>query len=308
MKAFISTNAYICVELNAHAIVKFVQICRERNAPQEFVMWVLSSQPCEHLFRVLRSLTTTCQTVINFSVKEFTEKLKRVQFKYNIMYNRRDKLNFPTLDRLQQRKTNIDLPTNAAINDAIKQAQVTAIRELLALGVCKSLVDLPISIGHVNSKSQEIPEVPHVQYDDDCDNGIIEDLYSQEEIEEISPYFFVGCKDIHDEQDSIEDLPQETEFVAVHEKSFTYLESIFYDETTQLGLNEKDMLETTNLNDYDEEEADSADEDEDLDTSTTISNPVQQDENVCTPEIYFRIITTNLCWTTVELVKSTPLK
>ncbi|XP_055525180.1 uncharacterized protein LOC129718423 isoform X2 [Wyeomyia smithii] len=49
-KLCITTNAYYCVELNSHAILKLIVACRERRAPEQCIITHLSSQPCEKLF------------------------------------------------------------------------------------------------------------------------------------------------------------------------------------------------------------------------------------------------------------------
>lgn len=62
---FISSNAFACVELNAHAILNLIVMCRDN--PQNFLPPLFSSQPCESTFRQFRSMSTTYSTqVINY--------------------------------------------------------------------------------------------------------------------------------------------------------------------------------------------------------------------------------------------------
>lgn len=75
---FITSNAFNCIELNAHNLIKFLMICRETNHPEMFLVHLLSSQDCEAFFRILRSLGTTNYTVINFTMDELLHKIRRV--------------------------------------------------------------------------------------------------------------------------------------------------------------------------------------------------------------------------------------
>ncbi|KAL4126815.1 hypothetical protein QTP88_011024 [Uroleucon formosanum] len=89
---FISINSYHCIKINAHAIIKLVNtfktsvlnIEKEPNntsglIPSMFVPWLYSSQPCEQLFRTTRSLTSTFNTAVNFSIKELMNRVKRIE-------------------------------------------------------------------------------------------------------------------------------------------------------------------------------------------------------------------------------------
>lgn len=81
-KNFISLNCYTCIELNAHCLVDFMKKCS--NQPKLFLPWLSSSQPCEKMFRKLRSLTSTYSTVVNFSVLEVLRRLNRIDLIYKI--------------------------------------------------------------------------------------------------------------------------------------------------------------------------------------------------------------------------------
>lgn len=58
---FISFNAYtsMCVEINAHNLIKLILKLKEENSEELFLPWIMTSQPCEKTFRAVRSLTST---------------------------------------------------------------------------------------------------------------------------------------------------------------------------------------------------------------------------------------------------------
>lgn len=80
---FISLNAYICIELNAHALLLMILKCKQ--TPEIFKPWLMSSQPCERTFRATRSLTSTFSTIVNFSMLEILYRINKIQTINDIM-------------------------------------------------------------------------------------------------------------------------------------------------------------------------------------------------------------------------------
>ena len=71
---FITQNAYICTEINAHLLVNILYNVINDSLPKESLrMWTYGSQACEQSFRLLRSMTSTFSTIINFSMKGIYE-------------------------------------------------------------------------------------------------------------------------------------------------------------------------------------------------------------------------------------------
>ena len=79
---FITSNAYSCIELNAHALIILICILRDNNTIQDgglhFLLWLLGSQPCEKAFRAVRSMTSTFSIIINFSLLDLLNRLHRL--------------------------------------------------------------------------------------------------------------------------------------------------------------------------------------------------------------------------------------
>ena len=80
---FITTNAYICIELNAHALITFLLALQDSQSEYItcncYLPWLLGSQPCEQAFRAARSMTSIFSTVINFSLKGLLQRLHKLQ-------------------------------------------------------------------------------------------------------------------------------------------------------------------------------------------------------------------------------------
>ena len=75
---FITYNAYVCFELNAHALIIILLSLREIGGSQEFLTWKLGSQSSEKVFRAARSLSSTFSTIINFGMLGLLQRLHRL--------------------------------------------------------------------------------------------------------------------------------------------------------------------------------------------------------------------------------------
>ena len=67
---FITSNAYTCVELNAHSLLTLV-ISIKNILPSDsksFLSWLLGSQCCEKIFQAARSMGSVFSTIINFNM------------------------------------------------------------------------------------------------------------------------------------------------------------------------------------------------------------------------------------------------
>ena len=47
---FIITNAYVCIELNAHALITYLVTVRDTLPANTFLPWMLGSQSCKRIF------------------------------------------------------------------------------------------------------------------------------------------------------------------------------------------------------------------------------------------------------------------
>lgn len=84
-KNFITLNSYTCIELNAHALVVVCLKCTNESQSKLFLPWYMSSQPCERLFRAVRSMTSTFSTVVNFSMLDILHRIHKLQMTNEII-------------------------------------------------------------------------------------------------------------------------------------------------------------------------------------------------------------------------------
>lgn len=81
---FITSNAYMCIELNAKNLIILIKHFRDENLKEYFIPTILNSQPCEETYRKMRSMGTINFTKINFTLLELFHLIGRVELMNNI--------------------------------------------------------------------------------------------------------------------------------------------------------------------------------------------------------------------------------
>lgn len=129
---FLTRNSYLCIELNAHAIVHLIIRLRTDQQQNLFLPDLFSSQPCEYTFRQMRSMGTANFTKINFNLYELLHMIARVEIMNKVMHTYKE-INFPRMDIKAQRAQNIaiknNFPSNENIINTMKRAQSDAIKD-----------------------------------------------------------------------------------------------------------------------------------------------------------------------------------
>jgi hypothetical protein len=95
---FITRPAYISAELNAHYLLYLVLLVKQKRLPKQVFLNIhlFNSQPCESIFRDARSLSGTFSTRVNFTVKTFMQRSRKLSILNQIKYNPMEKdLFFP---------------------------------------------------------------------------------------------------------------------------------------------------------------------------------------------------------------------
>lgn len=137
---FVTANLYVCIEILAHSLL--FHVVKFREAPQLLLTHLFTSQGCESFFRMARSLSTTLSTVINFSVKQFMYKIRKIHLLLHVVCKLEGKLEFPRdkrkrlLGLLTKEQLEGDhVPSDQEISAIVMHAQSEAKRSLENLGV-----------------------------------------------------------------------------------------------------------------------------------------------------------------------------
>lgn len=138
---FMSSFSYNCIEINAHSLVLILKYLKKERLTHLFLPHLYSSQPCESFYRKMRSLTTTNSTITNFSIKEFSHRVSRVQILNEISNDKGSGFNFPIplrpFDFSSMKFGEEDFPTDLEIFKIIQKCKQSAIKVAKNIGLLK---------------------------------------------------------------------------------------------------------------------------------------------------------------------------
>lgn len=134
---FMSSNAYACLEINAHSLIKFIIKLRNSNRLELFLPLLLGSQTCESTFRQLRSMTSTFSTVVNFTLYDMLQRLRRIQLLNDIVTKSSEicpELKFPRYERKMAKAPDV-LPSDSELIELIESARQEATCDANNVGI-----------------------------------------------------------------------------------------------------------------------------------------------------------------------------
>lgn len=156
---FLTVNCLSCIELNAHSLIFCLLQLKENELSHAFIPSSYDSQPCEAMFRQVRSFTTTYSTVANCSVKEILHRISKIQLQNDIevmdliftfQNHRSHEIKPPKI---------FDLPAKDQIEEKIECAKKDALMDEVRLGLIKResayYVDLSCKINPIDENAKE---------------------------------------------------------------------------------------------------------------------------------------------------------
>lgn len=142
---FITSNAYLCTELNGGNLLKLIRKFRNENKPELFLTTLFDSQACERAFRQFRSMGTPNFTKINFPLLELLHMVKRIEVQNEILYSKLPQdIRLPKLERKRQTTKIYALPTEEEINECIERAKRFALKDATQFGMHVDSDDIDI--------------------------------------------------------------------------------------------------------------------------------------------------------------------
>jgi len=107
---FITSNALLSIELNAHTLIFICLLIDKKIVPESVAdsIHLFSSQPCESIFRDARSLSGVYSTRINFTIKQFLQRINKLnaltEIKQFESTNDQAKIVFPVHHKVKRMK------------------------------------------------------------------------------------------------------------------------------------------------------------------------------------------------------------
>jgi len=139
---FMTSNAYKCIELNAHALIVFLLTVQDHVKSNDcFLPWLLGSQCCEALFRAARSMSSIFSTTINFGMLGLLCRIHRLHIQLALQMDSSEEIHvsFPRLAKRKTQKLSFDVAeiTNEKIFDAVQKGQTRAKLVIEELGMAE---------------------------------------------------------------------------------------------------------------------------------------------------------------------------
>ncbi|KAL0100589.1 hypothetical protein PUN28_019732 [Cardiocondyla obscurior] len=163
---FLTNNCYLCIELNAHNLIKLITKFKDSEqslTPEMFRPVIFSRQMCEKLFRTVRSMTSTYSTVINFSIKDLINRIDKIRQINSIMNDLQEIFKFPREDKKKLKCSNT---LNVITCKDIEDLNITEIVEEALKNAIKSTEELGIEV--TSDTDWKLVDIPLQTLDDDC--------------------------------------------------------------------------------------------------------------------------------------------
>lgn len=115
---FITSNALISMEINAHNLIYLYLLIEQKILPQSTAnsTHLFSSQPCENIFRDARALSGIYSTRINFTIKQFLKRSDKLnaltELKQYELMNEYDKISFSVHHKVKRHANSTIIDTN----------------------------------------------------------------------------------------------------------------------------------------------------------------------------------------------------
>ena len=146
---FITSQAYLCIELNAHHLIYLNLLVSENQLPSETLkVFHFNSQTCENFFRLSRAITGSFSVSVNFSVQQFLDRQEKIfllnsikseanssrtktKFKFPRHHKERQNHEQPTILPEKLNKLQIEEQVDRAFQDAFKLLAPLGVEEVL---------------------------------------------------------------------------------------------------------------------------------------------------------------------------------
>lgn len=125
---FITSNAYMCIEVNAANLLNLVRRLRDEGRPELFLTTLFDSQANERTFRQFRAMGTQNFTKVNFNIYEILHMTRRHEVQSDIIYNKLpSNVKLPKLEKCRETTKIYSLPSEVEIQECLKRAKRLAL-------------------------------------------------------------------------------------------------------------------------------------------------------------------------------------
>ncbi|CAF3518851.1 unnamed protein product [Rotaria socialis] len=225
---FITSNALLSIELNAHYLIYTYLLIEQKLIPQYVAkfMHLFSSQPCESLFRDARALFGVYTTRINFTMKQLLQRINKLNALTEIRQceevNHHEQIRFPVHHKIKrlfneanQNDNDEDADFNANnIEVTISQAYEAAQQMVTFVGMDKNLIknhlfeieessQMAEKLLNLNTLTESEIIILDSRDNEDSDEEVVDEGGDEDILYEASDG--EGCNEDDDKNDGVDD-------------------------------------------------------------------------------------------------------
>ncbi|XP_062712958.1 uncharacterized protein LOC109406718 isoform X2 [Aedes albopictus] len=177
---FITDNAELGIEINAHSLVNHLLHCRELAKPELFLPQLMNSQHNERSFGNARSMSGVQNTIINFDILEYLNKASHFEYLDELRILLKDKFEFARGGYKTSEYQPFEFPSDQEIETAVYKGKMRAKRILDLTGLECDDEDFHCCLSHL--KRTDVRPLEEV---DVCE-GPGEELYPEQDLEMVT--------------------------------------------------------------------------------------------------------------------------
>lgn len=170
---FITSQTYTCIEINGHSLIQLILKLQKEQRAELFLPILFNSQPCEKIFRSIRSMTSIYWTRINGSMKDILHILKRIELLNEITYLKLPAcgIEVPEIKR-SSKMTQYELPDENELYIALQEAKEYAVKIAESFGMKISpseSLSCELNVTDKLKLRKKLPTIDNADKEEHCD-------------------------------------------------------------------------------------------------------------------------------------------
>ncbi|CAF4188621.1 unnamed protein product [Rotaria magnacalcarata] len=136
---FMSLPALFSMEMNSHTLVYIALLVMQHQLPEECMnISLFNSQSCERQFRLCRAMSGPFSSIVNFTVHQFIQRVKKLSYLHSIKYQNNNNSNNTDSDanllfpKHHKHPESVQPGRNASLSSSVKSLTIEIIEESIS--------------------------------------------------------------------------------------------------------------------------------------------------------------------------------
>jgi hypothetical protein len=160
LKNFITTEAFVAIEINCWCLLKLMILCRDRYGYELFLVFLFNSQICEKFFGKLRTHTSTGVLMVNFSPLEIFQRVHKIQLEAEIEHELMKDFYFRNNSKDKfSNFCHYELPSDSEIEECLERAFEASSSFAQSVGIWTDFLNVAEKKFYPSTEETVTPEV-----------------------------------------------------------------------------------------------------------------------------------------------------